>query len=98
MQVNFALDKNLRREKFPFSKIDGMDVNTLIFPNLNSANISYKMMLEIGMSETIGPIQMGLNKPVHILNIESSIRDIVNMVTIAVIDAGFEEQKLKNKA
>ncbi len=98
MQVNFALDKELRHEKFPFSKIDGMNVNTLIFPNLNSANISYKMMLEIGMSETIGPIQMGLNKPVHILNIESSVRDIVNMVTIAVIDAGFEEQKLKNKA
>jgi malate dehydrogenase (oxaloacetate-decarboxylating)(NADP+) len=98
MQVNFALDKELRHEKFSFSKIDGMDVNTLIFPNLNSANICYKMMLEIGMSETIGPIQMGLNKPVHILNIESSVRDIVNMVTIAVIDAGFEEQKKKNKA
>ncbi|MDP4208653.1 MAG: NADP-dependent malic enzyme [Bacteroidota bacterium] len=95
MQVNFALDKNLRHEKFPFSKIDGKDVNTLIFPNLNSANISYKMMLEIGMSENIGPIQMGLNKPIHILNIESSVRDIVNMVTIAVIDAGFEEQKLR---
>lgn len=93
MQVNFALDKKLRHDKFPFSKIDGMDVNTLIFPNLNSANISYKMMLEIGMSETIGPIQMGLNKPIHILNVESSVRDILNMVTIAVIDAGFEEQK-----
>ena len=97
MQVNFALDKKLRHEKFLFSKIDGMDVNTLIFPNLSSANISYKMMLEIGMSETIGPIQMGLNKPVHILNIESSVRDILNMVTIAVIDAGFEEQKLKGE-
>jgi malate dehydrogenase (oxaloacetate-decarboxylating)(NADP+) len=95
MQVNFALDKKLRHEKFPFSKIDNMDVNTLIFPNLSSANISYKMMLEIGMSETIGPIQMGLNKPIHILNVESNVRDIVNMVTIAVIDAGFEEQKSK---
>jgi malate dehydrogenase (oxaloacetate-decarboxylating)(NADP+) len=95
MQVNFALNKQLRHEKFPFSKIDNMDVNTLIFPNLNSANISYKMMLEIGMSETIGPVQMGLNKPIHILNVESSVRDIVNMVTIAVIDAGFEEQKQK---
>ncbi len=95
MQINFALDKKLRHEHFPFSKIDGKDVNTLIFPNLNSANISYKMMLEIGMSETIGPIQMGLNKPIHILNIESSVRDILNMVTIAVIDAGFEEQRNK---
>jgi malate dehydrogenase (oxaloacetate-decarboxylating)(NADP+) len=95
MQINFALDKKLRHEHFPFSKIDGKDVNTLIFPNLNSANISYKMMLEIGMSETIGPIQMGLNKPIHILNIESSVRDILNMVTIAVIDAGFDEQRNK---
>ncbi len=95
MQVNIALDKKLRHEKFPFSKINNMDVNTLIFPNLNSANISYKLMLEIGMSETIGPIQMGLNKPIHILNMESSVRDIVNMVAIAVIDAGFEEQKGK---
>ena len=98
MQVNFALNKKLRHEKFPFSKIDNMDVNTLIFPNLNSSNISYKMMLEIGMSETIGPVQMGLNKPIHILNIESSVSDILNMVTIAVIDAGIEEQKNKIKS
>jgi malate dehydrogenase (oxaloacetate-decarboxylating)(NADP+) len=97
MQVNFALDKELRHEKFPFSKIDGKNVNTLIFPNLNSANISYKLMLEIGMSETIGPVQMGLNKPIHILNVESSVRDILNMVTIAVIDAQVEEQKMKLK-
>ncbi len=93
MQVNVALDKKMRHEKFPFSRIDNMDVNTLIFPNLNSANIAYKLMLEIGMSETIGPIQMGLNKPIHILNMESSVRDIVNMVTIAVIDAGIENEK-----
>jgi len=97
MQVNFALDKELRHEKFPFSKIDGKNVNTLIFPNLNSANISYKLMLEIGMSETIGPVQMGLNKPIHILNVESSVRDILNMVTIAVIDAQVEVQKAKIK-
>ena len=95
MQVNFALDKKLRHDKFPFSKIDNMDVNTLIFPNLSSANISYKMMLEIGMSETIDrkSVVMGLNKPIHILNIESSVRDILNMVTIAVIDAIFEEKR-----
>ena len=97
MQVNFALDRDLRHEKYPFSKIDGMNVNTLIFPNLSSANISYKLMLEIGMSETIGPIQMGLNQPIHILNVESSVRDILNMVTIAVIDAQVEEQKLISK-
>jgi len=93
LQLNFALDKNLRHEKFPFSKIDGMNVNTLIFPNLSSANIAYKMLLEFGMSETIGPIQMGLNKPIHILNVESTVRDILNMVTIAVVDAQVEEQK-----
>jgi len=97
MQVNFALDKELRHEKFPFSKIDGKNVNTLIFPNLSSANIAYKMMLEIGMCETVGPIQMGLNKPIHILNVESSVRDILNMVTVAVIDAQVEEQKAKLK-
>lgn len=93
MQVNFALDKDLRHDKFPFSKIDGMNVNTLIFPNLSSSSIAYKLMLEIGMCDTIGPIQMGLNKPIHILNVESSVRDILNMVTIAVIDAQVEEQK-----
>lgn len=97
MQVNFALDKELRHEKFPFSKIDGKNVNTLIFPNLNSANIAYKLMLEIGMCETIGPIQMGLNKPIHILNVESSVNDILNMITIAVVDAQVEEQKTKIK-
>ena len=96
MQVNIALDRDLRHENYPFSKIDGMNVNTLIFPNLSSANISYKLMLEIGMSETTGPIQMGLNKPIHILNLESSVHDIVNMVTIAVIDAQVEEIKAKS--
>jgi malate dehydrogenase (oxaloacetate-decarboxylating)(NADP+) len=96
LQVNFALDKDLRHEKYPFSKIDEKNVNTLIFPNLSSANVAYKLMLQFGMSDTIGPIQMGLNKPIHFLNIESSVRDILNMVTIAVIDAQVEEQKLKN--
>ena len=87
LQLNFALNKDLRHEKFPFSKIDGKNVNTLIFPNLSSSSIAYKLMLENGMSDTIGPIQMGLNKPIHILNVESTVRDILNMVTIAVIDA-----------
>jgi len=94
--VNYALDRESRHDKFPFSKIDGLNVNTLIFPNLSSSSIAHKLMLEMGMCETIGPIQMGLNKPIHILNVESSVRDILNMVTIAVIDAQVEEQKLKN--
>jgi len=97
MQVNFALDRELRDEKFPFSKLKNKDVNTLIFPNLSSANITSKMLLEMGMAEMIGPIQMGLNKPIHILDVESSVRDIVNMTIIAVIDAIVDEQKRHNQ-
>jgi malate dehydrogenase (oxaloacetate-decarboxylating)(NADP+) len=87
MQVNFALDKKLRHEKFPFSKIDGLDVNTMVFPCLNSANIAYRMLMSMGMAESVGPVQMGLKKPVHVLDVEASVRDIVNMTVIAVIDA-----------
>jgi malate dehydrogenase (oxaloacetate-decarboxylating)(NADP+) len=92
MQVTFALNKELRDEKYPFSKLTGKNVNTLIFPNLSSANTAYKMLIEMGLAESIGPIQMGLNKPVHILDVESSVRDIVNMTAIAVLDAIIEEQ------
>ena len=92
MQVTFALNKDLRDKKYPFSKLAGKNVNTLIFPNLSSANTAYKMLIEMGLAETIGPIQMGLNKPVHILDVESSVRDIVNMTAIAVLDAIVEEQ------
>lgn len=87
MQANFAFNKELRQNKFPFSKLADMDVNTIIFPNLSAGNIAYKMMQEIGGAEVIGPILMGLAKPIHILQIESSVREIVNMATIAVIDA-----------
>ena len=97
MQVTFALDKELRDKKYPFSKLVGKDVNTLIFPNLSSANIAYKMLIEMGLAESIGPIQMGLNKPIHILDVESSVRDIVNMTAIAVLDAMVQEQKDWNK-
>ena len=97
MQVTFALNKELRDKKFPFSKLAGKNVNTLIFPNLSSANTAYKMILEMGLAETIGPIQMGLNKPIHILDVESSVRDIVNMTAIAVLDAMVQEQIDKYK-
>ncbi len=97
MQVTFALNKELRDKKFPFSKLAGKNVNTLIFPNLSSANTAYKMMLEMGLAETIGPIQMGLNKPIHILDVESTVRDIVNITAIAVLDAMVQEQIDKNK-
>lgn len=97
MQVNFALNTDLRDCKFPFSRIKGKNVNTLIFPNLNSANMVQKMMYEMGVSETIGPIQMGLNKPVHILDVESSVRSIVNMTAVAVLDAIVEERIKKGE-
>ncbi len=87
MQANFAFNKNLRMKKFPFSKLGDRKVNTIIFPNLSSGNIAYKMMQEIGGSEVIGPILMGINKPIHVLQMESSIREIVYMATIAVVDA-----------
>lgn len=93
MQVNYALDKNLRDRKYPFTKLKGRDVNTLIFPNLSSANMAYKLLLESGVvGDIIGPIQMGLNKPVHILDVDTPVRDIVNMVAVAVIDAMVEEK------
>ncbi|TSA39234.1 MAG: NADP-dependent malic enzyme [Porphyromonadaceae bacterium] len=87
MQANFALNKEMRMKKFPFSKLAGHDVNTLIFPNLDSGNIAYKMMQEIGGAEVIGPIVMGMNKPVHILQMESTVREIIYMTSIAVLDA-----------
>ncbi|MBN2669728.1 MAG: NADP-dependent malic enzyme [Bacteroidales bacterium] len=87
MQANFALNKDLRIERYPFSKLGNRDVNTLIFPNLSSGNIAYKMMQEIGSSEAIGPVVMGLKKPVHVLQLSSSVREIVDMTTIAVVDA-----------
>ena len=87
MQVNFALNKTLRDRKYPFSRLFGKDVNTLVFPNLSSANIAQKMMQEMEVGEMIGPIQVGLKKPIHFTDIESSVRDIVNITTVAVIDA-----------
>ncbi len=95
MQANFALNKDLRDSKYPFSRLKGKDVNTLIFPNLSSANIAQKMMQEMGDGEMIGPIQIGLNKPIHFTDIESSVRDIVNITTVAVIDAIVQEQICK---
>ncbi|MBC8601260.1 NADP-dependent malic enzyme [Parabacteroides acidifaciens] len=92
MQVNFALDKKLRDEMYPFNKLKGQDVNTLIFPNLSSANSAYKLLDTLGITETIGPIQMGLNKPIHFTDVESSTRDILNLTTVAVVDAIVQEQ------
>ncbi|MDR0895636.1 MAG: NADP-dependent malic enzyme [Prevotellaceae bacterium] len=88
MQVNFALDRKLRDMKYPFTRLYGRDVNTLIFPNLSSANSAYKLLQAMNTNtELIGPIQMGLNKPIHFTDFESSVRDIVNITAVAVIDA-----------
>lgn len=87
MQANYAFNKMLRQEKFPFSKLGDMDVNTVIFPDLNSGNIAYKMMQELGGAEVIGPILTGLHKPIQVLQMASSVREIVNMAAITVIDA-----------
>ena len=96
MQINFALDKELRDKKYPFSRLNGKNVNTLIFPNLSSANNAYKLLQALDMdAEIIGPIQMGLNKPIHFTDFECSVRDIVNITAVAVIDACV--YKIKNR-
>jgi malate dehydrogenase (oxaloacetate-decarboxylating)(NADP+) len=87
IQADFALDMESRDEKFPFTKIHSKKVNGLIFPDLNSANISYKLIRRLNNIETIGPVVMGLKKPVHILQLGSSVDEIVNMVCVAVVDA-----------
>jgi len=95
VQADFALNKELMEEKFPFSQIAGAKVNSLIFPNLASANISYKIMKEVSKIASVGPIIMGLNKPVHILQLGASVDEIVNMTTIAVVAA--QEYQKSNK-
>jgi len=87
VQANFAINNNLLKEQFPFSTLVDKDVNTFIFPNLAAGNIAYKLLQELGGAEAIGPVLMGLNKPVHVLQLGSSVREIVNMITIAVVDA-----------
>jgi malate dehydrogenase (oxaloacetate-decarboxylating)(NADP+) len=96
MQANFALNPDLLKDNFPFSSLNGKAANTLIFPNLESGNIAYKLLQEIGGAEAVGPILLGLKKPVHVLQLGSSVREIVNMITIAVVDAQEKEAALNN--
>ena len=94
MQVNFAMNRTLRDAKYPFTRLKGKDVNTLVFPNLSSANSAYKLLQAMNTdAELIGPIQMGLNKPIHFTDFESSVRDIVNITAVAVIDAIVDKKK-----
>ena len=94
MQANVAFNKEILKDNYPFSELVGKDVNVLIFPNLASGNVTYNLLQEIGGSEAIGPVLLGLNKPVHILQLGSHVRSIYNMVLIAVVDA---QSKCKRK-
>jgi len=93
MQANIALNPELLQENFPFSKLLGGAANVLIFPYLTAGNIAYKLLQELGHYEVIGPVINGMKKSVHVLNIDAHVNDIVNMVTIAVIDAQCVEQR-----
>ena len=96
MQIGFALDRELRDEQYGFTRLKGKDVNTLVFPNLSAARSSYKMLQMLDPDvEIIGPIQMGLNKPIHFIDFGASVRDVVNIVAVAVIDAYVD--KIKNR-
>ena len=87
MQASVACNKELIKENYPFSELVDKDVNTLIFPNLAAGNIAYNLMKELDTADAVGPILLGLKKPVHILQLGSSVRSIINMALIAVVDA-----------
>ncbi len=93
MQGNFAINNELLKDNFPFSRLADAPANTLIFPNLESGNIAYKLLQELGGAEAVGPILLGMKKPVHIVQLGSSVREIVNMVTIAVLDVQVKEKE-----
>ena len=96
MLLSFALDNELRDQEYPFTRVKGKKVNTLVFPNLTSARSSYKMLQMLGTdAEIIGPIQMGLNKPIHFIDFGASVRDVVNIVAVATIDAYVDKIKSK---
>jgi malate dehydrogenase (oxaloacetate-decarboxylating)(NADP+) len=97
LQANFAMNNALLKDNFPFSRLADAPANTLIFPNLESGNIAYKLLQELGGAEAVGPILLGLKKPVHIVQLGSSVREIVNMVTLAVLDAQGKEQENPQK-
>jgi malate dehydrogenase (oxaloacetate-decarboxylating)(NADP+) len=93
LQTDFALNNEMLQDIFPFSKLAGKKVNSLIFPNLDAANITYKLLKELNKADNIGPIMMGMKKPVHILQLDASVDEIVNMTAIAVIDAQKKQKR-----
>jgi malate dehydrogenase (oxaloacetate-decarboxylating)(NADP+) len=96
IQVDFALNPEMLKNKFPFSKLAGKKVNTLIFPNLEAANINYKMLKELYKVDSIGPIMLGLDKPAHIFQLGASVEEMVNMAAVAVVDAQEKEKRYKS--
>lgn len=97
LQTDFALNQELLQKKFPFSKLAGKKVNALIFPNLDSANSNYKLLKELNGVESIGPIMLGMRKPVHILQLGASVEEIVNMSAVAVVDAQQKEKAVREQ-
>ena len=97
IQEYFALNSEMLKNKFPFSKLAGKKVNTLIFPNLESANITYKLLKELYKVDSIGPIMLGMDKPVHIFQLGASVEEMVNMVAVAVVDAQEKEKRNRIK-
>lgn len=95
IQADFALNPEMIKDKFPFSKIAGKKVNTMIFPNLEAANITYKLLKELNHIDSVGPIMLGMDKPVHIFQLGASVEEMVNMVCVAVVDA--QEKEKRNK-
>jgi malate dehydrogenase (oxaloacetate-decarboxylating)(NADP+) len=98
MQASLAFNNELLKDNYPFSELVDKAVNTLIFPNLSAGNVAYNLLKELGGSEAIGPILLGLKKPVHILQLGSSVRNIVNMATIAVVDAQIKNEQANEEA
>jgi malate dehydrogenase (oxaloacetate-decarboxylating)(NADP+) len=96
IQADFALNPDMLKAKFPFSKLAGKKVNTLIFPNLESANITYKLLKELYKVDSVGPIMLGMEKPVHIFQLGASVEEMVNMAAVAVVDAQEKHKRLKN--
>jgi malate dehydrogenase (oxaloacetate-decarboxylating)(NADP+) len=98
IQSDFALNPEMLKAKFPFSKLAGKKVNTLIFPNLEAANITYKLLKELYKVDSIGPIMLGMEKAVHIFQLGASVEEMVNMVAVAVVDAQEKEKRKKMSA
>jgi len=96
IQADFALNPEMLKAKFPFSKLAGKKVNTLIFPNLESANITYKLLKELYKVDSVGPIMLGMDKPAHIFQLGASVEEMVNMAAVAVVDAQEKSKRMKS--